>query len=118
VVDYIAAQAPWTISWSNVLNYINPAEFHRLARACSILGHTVHFGSSMNWVNSVRGACLFDFADAEARAQVLDQSTAWIRSMYDRMGMKPYLRCPPPENLINNAAVFLEPQCFHAWADY
>jgi hypothetical protein len=71
VVDYIAAQKPWTMSWSNVLDYFTRTGFHRLARACSAGGGTVHFASSMNWVVNVRGANVLDFHDAEVREQLL-----------------------------------------------
>lgn len=116
VVEYITAQRPWTMSWSNVLDYFAPAEFHKLARACSRHGGTVHFGSSINWPRNVQGANVLDIKDAGARAQVLDEAAAWLRSVYERVGVRPYLRCPPPENPINNASRLLEPRCFPAWA--
>jgi hypothetical protein len=48
VISSIAVARPWTMSWSSVLNYLNNAHFHQLARACSIHGDTLHFGYSMN----------------------------------------------------------------------
>lgn len=45
---------PWTVSWSNVPDYIGPTPeaFHKLARAVSRPGgvDTVHFMHSMNWI--------------------------------------------------------------------
>lgn len=61
-IGYIAAQRPWTMSWSNVLDYIEAGEFHRLARACSVHGDTVHYGCSMNWPSNVAGASILDYA--------------------------------------------------------
>lgn len=117
VTDYIAAQRPHTMIWSNVLDYLFPTDFHKVARACCTKGGTVHFGSSMNWVCNTRGACLLDYPVREARVQVLEKTTAWIREEYERAGMQ-YLRWPPPENPLNNVAVLLEPMFFPAWADH
>lgn len=44
---------PWTLSWSNVLDYMAPAKFHALARECSAHGSTIHYGVSLNWVTEV-----------------------------------------------------------------
>ena len=57
----VAALKPWTMSWSNVLDYVAPREFHALARACSIHGDTIHFAHSMNWSAEVKGAQLLDY---------------------------------------------------------
>lgn len=51
---------PYTISWSNVPDYIAPAEFHKMARAVSANEDTVHFMHSMNWVKDVMGAFHID----------------------------------------------------------
>ena len=55
VVKEIRALRPWTISWSNVLDYITPFDFHALARACSADEDTTHFMYSMNWQQDVKG---------------------------------------------------------------
>lgn len=65
MIDFIAANKSWTMSWSNVIDYIDYAEFHRLARACSIHGDTLHFRYSMNWVKDVFGVNILDFAGSE-----------------------------------------------------
>jgi hypothetical protein len=40
----ISSLRPWTITWSNVADYLPPADFHRMARAASCPGgaDTVH----------------------------------------------------------------------------
>mmetsp|Transcript_9971 Transcript_9971/g.23771 ORF Transcript_9971/g.23771 Transcript_9971/m.23771 type:complete len:437 (+) Transcript_9971:932-2242(+) len=65
MTDHIAASKPWTMSWSNVLDYIDYAAFHQLARACSIHGDTLHFGYSMNWPKDVFGVNIIDFSKRE-----------------------------------------------------
>ena len=52
----IASLLPYSMSWSNVLDYIEPSAFHRMARACSAPSGTVHYGYSMNWPQYIYGA--------------------------------------------------------------
>ena len=47
---------PYTMSWSNVCDYMHPADFHALARGCSAPKETVHYLHSMNWTIEVKGA--------------------------------------------------------------
>ena len=55
----IASLNPTSMSWSNVCDYIHPAEFHAMARACSCTGvHTAHM---MNYVKCVKGTCHMDY---------------------------------------------------------
>jgi hypothetical protein len=53
--------APDSMSWSNVVDYMTPAYFHRLATACSCES-TAHYMHSMNWVLDVKGASNMHFA--------------------------------------------------------
>jgi hypothetical protein len=58
----IRSLQPYTMSWSNVPDYIEPAAFHRLARAVSDeVAGTVHFMHSMNWVQELKGAFDVDY---------------------------------------------------------
>ncbi|TDH72666.1 hypothetical protein CCR75_008477 [Bremia lactucae] len=57
----IAKLRPYTISWSNVLDYFVLEDFHDLARRCSVYGNCVHYGYSMNWSTQVYGASLIDY---------------------------------------------------------
>ena len=61
VLDDIAARKPWTMSWSNVLDYFDYSDFHDMARKCSVHGDTIHFGYSMNWIVDVFGTNIIDF---------------------------------------------------------
>ncbi|KAG1709242.1 hypothetical protein DVH05_019886 [Phytophthora capsici] len=56
----IARLCPDTISWSNVLDYFLPEDFHDLARRCSVFGDCVHYGYSMNWTSQVYGTSIMD----------------------------------------------------------
>eukprot|EP00392_Amoebophrya_sp_AT5.2_P017152 g17475.t1 len=57
---------PWTMSWSNICDYMRPKTFHTIARICSKHGDTVHCGYSMNWVTETTGTHISDFADPVA----------------------------------------------------
>jgi hypothetical protein len=43
VISSIRSLEPYTISWSNVSDYMHPADFHKLAQAVSAPEDTVHF---------------------------------------------------------------------------
>ncbi|ETO82310.1 hypothetical protein F444_03535 [Phytophthora nicotianae P1976] len=67
----IAMMHPYTISWSNVLDYFLPDDFHDLARRCSMYGDCMHYGYSMNWPTQVYGASIIDY-DPKYCKQVID----------------------------------------------
>lgn len=50
---------PCIISWSNIIDYIPPTEFHRIAKQVSGKD-TVHYLHSCNWTNRVYGTDIFD----------------------------------------------------------
>ncbi|KAF4146964.1 hypothetical protein GN958_ATG03851 [Phytophthora infestans] len=66
----IAALRPYTISWSNVLDYFLPEDFHDLARRCSMHGDCMHYGYSMNWTTQVFGASIIDYDPDESKQLV------------------------------------------------
>ena len=65
VLDDVAPRKPWTMSWSNLPDYVDYTEFHNMARRCSVHGDTVHFGYSMNWVLEVLGVNIIDYRGKE-----------------------------------------------------
>ncbi|KAG6969487.1 hypothetical protein JG687_00003183 [Phytophthora cactorum] len=66
-LSQIAALRPYTISWSNVLDYFLPDDFHDLARRCSVHGDCMHYGYSMNWTTQVFGASIIDYDPDESK---------------------------------------------------
>jgi len=60
---------PYVVSWSNVVDYLAPHEFHTMARQIS--GEdTMHYFHSINWCTRVFGVDVYDHHQ-EARLQVL-----------------------------------------------
>mmetsp|Transcript_5503 Transcript_5503/g.13790 ORF Transcript_5503/g.13790 Transcript_5503/m.13790 type:complete len:730 (-) Transcript_5503:1325-3514(-) len=121
VIDDIAAMKPWTMSWSNVLDYMGHREFHQMARRCSKHGNTLHFGYSMNWSTDVWGTCLIDYggsANANYRATLLENANPTLRSMFCQFGWEEYFRFPLPENPINTVAKMLECLQYKKWTEY
>lgn len=57
----IGALKPKTVSWSNVLDYMELGAFHEVARVCSDGRDTIHYGYSMNWVAETYGANIMDY---------------------------------------------------------
>ncbi|KAL3942544.1 MAG: hypothetical protein SGBAC_003290 [Bacillariaceae sp.] len=121
MTDEIAATKPWTISWSNVLDYIDYPTFHKLARACSIHGDTLHFGYSMKWPTDVYGVSIIDFEQKEFvafRKAILEGANKSVEMQYRMLGWAKYLRLPPPTNPINTTAFLLEMKHYENWADH
>ena len=120
-VKEIAAEHPWTMSWSNVLDYFNAEHFHAIARGCSAFGDTIHFGYSMNWVCGVRGTNIMDFFDPQGhntRIKVIDGANESLSAMYHSFGWQHRLRLPPPENPYNTTGFMLERMHYEKWADH
>ena len=118
MVDFIAASKPWTMSWSNVIDYIDYSEFHRLARACSIHGDTLHFGYSMNWTTDVFGVSIMDYIDSKVRKMIIEKANECLDMTYDMFQLKGLLRFPPPTNPINTTSFFLGVSQYENWAEY
>eukprot|EP01026_Neomeris_dumetosa_P014650 TRINITY_DN15379_c0_g1_i10.p1 TRINITY_DN15379_c0_g1~~TRINITY_DN15379_c0_g1_i10.p1 ORF type:complete len:415 (+),score=35.74 TRINITY_DN15379_c0_g1_i10:277-1521(+) len=57
----IKATSPYTISWSNLVDYCGSERFHKMARQCSAESDTIHFMHSMNWIQEVKGASVLDY---------------------------------------------------------
>jgi hypothetical protein len=118
LVQQIAAMQPWTMSWSNVADYYKASEFHRLARACSIHGDTMHFAYSMNWSTDVSGAHLLDYSQPEARAGIFAAGNEALTRMYSLFDWNGTLRCPPPQNPMNIADHGLALHYKNAWSKH
>ena len=114
----IADLKPWTMSWSNVLDYIPPREFHALARACSIHGDTIHFAYSMNWTAEVKGTQLLDYPEPKARKDLFDIAQDSMQTLYRELGWLSIFRCPPPENPMNIVGFALTKMHYRSWINH
>mmetsp|Transcript_31203 Transcript_31203/g.75319 ORF Transcript_31203/g.75319 Transcript_31203/m.75319 type:complete len:211 (-) Transcript_31203:196-828(-) len=122
-VEEIASMRPWSISWSNVLDYMGPKTFHKLARKLSVHGNVIHFGYSMNWHSTVKGAHLVDYMLYEGNAELAKTRANIIQAANERdaalvcgMGLNGVLRTPPPENPMNTVSELLTSKHYEAWA--
>ena len=59
LLQEIRESNPSTVSWSNVVDYMSPQEFHSVAKTISG-PDTVHIAHSCNWVNKVLGTDVMD----------------------------------------------------------
>lgn len=108
LLEVIGKLDPYTISWSNLLDYCRSySDFHKMARACSG-PNTVHFAYSMNWTRSTKGANYIDYPLA-VRKKLLEQAKAMYVFTLDTIGARTYFRCPPVENPINIVSNFSAP---------
>ena len=120
-IDEIASERPLTMSWSNVLDYFDYSEFHKMARECSKYGDTIHYGYSMNWSSIVSGTCLLDYGDesqTEYRKKIMHLSNGSLKASYISLGWESYFRFPLPQNPINTVARILEARHYLKWAEY
>lgn len=62
LIDLIKSRNPYIISWSNVIDYMKPTEFHAIAKQMSVTG-TVHYMHSCNWTILVYGTDVYDVAE-------------------------------------------------------
>jgi hypothetical protein len=105
--------APTTVSWSNVVDYMRPTEFHKVAEAIStFLGTRVrHYAYSMNFNREVHGFNLLDYDRVADRRTILQQITNpakadpvhqhnILQPMWDS-GL-PELCLFPPETMVHN----------------
>jgi hypothetical protein len=121
LVDEIAAEHPWTMSWSNLVDYVDYDTFHTLARQCSKYGDTIHFGYSMNWSTIVFGTNIIDYMGeqmADLRGQLLEGSDQSTKQSYANFGWDKRIRLPLPQNPINTTCFGLELVHHKAWVDY
>lgn len=118
-IDFVASQKPWTMSWSNVLDYFDHKVFHDLARECSIHGDTIHFGYSMNWTANVLGTNIIDYPSSQGRSTLIELSNTNAAYWYESFAWDKYFRLPLPQNPINTVSNYaLEHMHYKDWCKY
>jgi hypothetical protein len=119
VVAAISSLRPYTMSWSNVLDYMRPRDFWQLARACSDGAGTVHLACSMNWVVSTHGWCLFDYRKVKKRRELVrrakEQVEKTLRDEAAYPGAQRLLLIPPVSNVLNLASFVLAREVRRHW---
>lgn len=106
VLEDVVESRPWTMSWSNVLDYMKHSDFHWMARACSAHYETVHFAYSMNWTDSVFGTNIIDYLDEENRSRFIDIANDVMKRFYESVGWTEYLRLPRPSHPVNTTCQY------------
>jgi len=121
-IENIAARKPWTMSWSNIPDYVDHADFHSMARRCSVHGDTVHYGYSMNWIMDVYGVHIVDYSGkalCEVRENIIKAANESIATFYRVLKWDKYLRLPPPTNPLNTTSTYgLELGHYRKWGEY
>jgi hypothetical protein len=121
-IQEIRALNAWTISWSNICDYFQSTEFHKMARACS--GEdTIHFGYSMNWPKQVFGASILDFRfntkeGGEYFDWLIETENHCIEEFYEILKCKSVLHCPAVADARNLAEGTLYLWFKKYWVDY
>lgn len=113
----IRALSPWSMSWSNVCDYITPTDFHYIARHCSGPSDTMHFGYSMNWTMETMGTSILDYPIV-ARKDMLEMAeTGLCRTLLEHYPpeYQKYLVIPPNTNPINVSDFSLTIVYYEKW---
>lgn len=122
VITAIRDLQPWTIFWSNMPDYLPPAQFHEIAQRCSRSEDTIHYAASLNWTCDVKGTSLLDFPPRETRQEVIRMFTNYY--VHIRNGKLPaawpiefgkYIRSPSIDHTNNIVNFLLSPPFHKAW---
>ena len=62
MIKEVKEMDPFIVSWSNIIDYIEPSSFHTIAKEISGL-NTIHYVHSCNWTSRVYGTDIFDVND-------------------------------------------------------
>jgi tetratricopeptide (TPR) repeat protein len=117
VASEIRSLRPYSVTWSNVLDFMLPKEFVALARMVSAENDTVHVAHTMNWPLRVRGTDLMDMA-VQDRKDIIDDSRSVLRSAYSIDPCIPkYLMIAEFGNVRNIANYMLGSARFELWTD-
>mmetsp|Transcript_101092 Transcript_101092/g.294350 ORF Transcript_101092/g.294350 Transcript_101092/m.294350 type:complete len:493 (-) Transcript_101092:28-1506(-) len=118
VVRWIAGMRPWTMSWSNVLDYMSPQVFHRLARSCSANGDTLHYSYSMNWTTETYGTCIMDTDDLEMRKAIIKGAHDMLDATSRLTPAGQLLLLPPYDTPLNYTGYFLAMALHKQWVQH
>lgn len=106
---------PLSMSWSNVCDYMQPAEFHALASSLSC-SETRHFLLPMNLHTEVKGSCLPDyFRDVGKKESIIVDCDAEICREYGKNGFDRHFLTPPACNVLNKTGGFLLRKFLDNW---
>ena len=128
---------PYTMSWSNVVDYMRPTTFHEVARICSQAGDTVHYAYSMNYPSETWGANIMDYSTtgdatskktrmywvdrAQKQSLAGDSGDTMERYVHIWKLVSEYLYTKPfrsePENLVNHRIIQTQ-VLDEAWIDH
>ena len=121
-IDLIASKRPQTMSWSNMLDYMEYEDFHDAARRCSRHGNpTLHFGYSMNWQCDVWATSVIDYLGpgyVHDRAEIIDQTNRDMPLIYRALGWDTRISLPLRQNPITTTSPGLEAAAYADWSMY
>jgi len=131
ILDLISSRyQPYTMSWSNVQDYMPPPVFHASARRCSVHGDVIHSGYSMNWVAWVYGTSVTDYLNCTNMYPVMEGGVGIVRGLMENacgdMGefalkllcLDTIFYSPPFDTPLNIGQHFLAVGLHLRWTDY
>lgn len=108
----------FTMSWSNICDYMPRDKFLQMAKACSG-SETVHYMHSMNWKMEVKGVNVLDFPDSTTRSMIIDETKNFFSSgEYESIRDAYLIRGLPKTNIMNTTSFLLCAQYRDIWVQY
>ena len=124
---------PYTVGWSNVIDYIELERFHDLGRAISSHGNVAHYGYSMNWPTETFGANILDyemFHQYSAANNILDLALGenfngenpdkmnTIKTLRSAVGASELFICPDYDTPLNSTSIITSMMTKDHWVKY
>ncbi|KAA8491107.1 hypothetical protein FVE85_4524 [Porphyridium purpureum] len=111
LVGRIAALRPFSMSWSNVVDYVSMAQFHEMAPT---FGAKRHFGYFMNWIAKVYGTCAADYCQDESGRALLHK----VMETELAVRRHPLVKQPPLDDGLNVLGHALSARMQPFWIKY
>lgn len=124
---------PYTIGWSNVIDYMELGNLHDLGRAISSHGEVAHYGYSMNWPTETFGANIMDyemFRNYKAANYILDMAlgenfggmnpdkTNIRKALMTSVGACDLFVCPDHDTPLNSTSYIASNLTREQWLEY
>lgn len=134
LVRFIATKVkPYTVGWSNVIDYMELGDLHDVGRAMSPHGDVVHYGYSMNWPTETYGANIIDFQMTKnypAANNILDlalgenyaggnpENMNMIKGLMTSVGANELFHSPDHDTPVNSASFVTAINTKKHWVEY
>jgi hypothetical protein len=117
LIDEIRDAHATTMSWSNLMDYLELTDFHELAQYWSS-NATTHYGYTMNWPTICFGTSISDYRTRKERKEILfDTLKASVKNA-NKSGARQLITVPTFEHTEDQTGDLLGQRLRPVWVDY